>query len=180
MHESESVKPAVRSFRVKTQLRQRLGIPQGVSDAQTPFDGPDVLAAQAVLTRLSEAFPQHGLQEVEKLHAVLSREPIGGAEQLREVQHAAHDLAGQGGTFGFPLVTRTAKSLYRLLDTPDDQGQTSLELIRTHIHLLQLIFNKNYQGDVQPDVHMALRGLEVAVDRALQNATDKSVASLPG
>ncbi len=156
----------VRHYRVKTKLRQRLGIPQGLSEIQAPFDGADMMAAHAVLARLSAEFPQHGLAEIDKLRAYIVATPVT-AQQVGQIRYSAHDLAGQGGTFGFPLVTQTAKSLYRLLDTQEAPNVMSLELIRTHIHLLQLIFNNNYKGADQQDVQKALKGLEIAVDKAL-------------
>jgi HPt (histidine-containing phosphotransfer) domain-containing protein len=159
-------KAVVRHFRVKTKLRQRLGIPPGMSDAQSPFEGAEMQVAQAVLARLSSEFPKHGLQEVDKLRSAVAHNPVL-AQNIAELKHTAHDLAGQGGTFGFPFITHTAKSLYRLLEKPEAQSQLSLELIRTHIHLLQLIFTKDYKGDHQPDVQKALKGLEIAVDNAL-------------
>jgi Hpt domain len=159
-------KARVRHYRVKTKLRQRLGIPPGVSDAQSPFEGAELQAAQAVLARLASEFPKQGLLEVDKLRSAVAHDPLL-AQNIAELKYTAHDLAGQGGTFGFPLVTHAAKSLYRLLGNPESQSQLSLELIRTHIHLLQLIFTKDYKGDNQPDVQKALKGLEVAVDKAL-------------
>jgi HPt (histidine-containing phosphotransfer) domain-containing protein len=157
----------VRHYRVKTKLRQRLGIPAGLSEIQAPFDGADMLAANSVLTRLSAEFPKHGLAEIEKLRASIAANPVT-AQNIGQIRYTAHDLAGQGGTFGFPLVTQTAKSLYRLLATDEAPSTMSLELIRTHIQLLQLIFNKNYKGADQQDVQKALKGLEIAVDKALQ------------
>lgn len=50
---------------------------------------------------------------------------------------AAHDLKGQGATFGFPLVTRIASSLAALLDCGAEPGAIPRKLVDAHVEAIR-------------------------------------------
>ena len=51
----------------------------------------------------------------------------------------AHDLKGLGVTYNYPLVTRMAGSLHRLLDENPFEDGVPLEIIDNHVHAIQAV-----------------------------------------
>ena len=62
------------------------------------------------------------------------------------INNIAHDLRGQGETFGYPLITILGKSLFdytRIQTPPDDKF---IELIRSHIDSIQAVLREKIKG----------------------------------
>ncbi len=100
-------------------LRSRLG-------GRLPNIDPSAIAkAEAALKGLSAQFGEWLRDEVAKLDAAHTALKAEGPTQAcaDAVYSRAHDLKGLGTTYGFPLVTRIAGSLCRLLGEKDDRTQ---------------------------------------------------------
>jgi len=102
------------------------------------FGGIDPAAlakAEAALKGLSDNFGQWMEDELTKLAAARERVRNEGynAETAENLYFRAHDLKGLGATYGFPLVTRIAGSLCRLIDDPTTRLRAPAVLIDAHI-----------------------------------------------
>ena len=58
--------------------------------------------------------------------------------QLSEVFGASHDLKGLATTYGYPLITRYADSLCKLLATEESRAIAPVQLIEAHIHACRI------------------------------------------
>jgi hypothetical protein len=97
---------------------------------------PAALAkAEAALKGLSDSFGQWMQDELTKLDA--SRERIRNdgytVETAENLYFRAHDLKGLGSTYGYPIVTRIAGLLCRLIDDPATRLEAPLFLLDAHI-----------------------------------------------
>jgi hypothetical protein len=102
------------------------------------FGGIDPAAlakAEAALKGLSNNFDQWMQDELGKLDAARARIASEGytAETGEGLYFRAHDLKGLGATYGFPLVTRIAGSLCRLIDDPATRLRAPAVLLDAHI-----------------------------------------------
>jgi len=102
------------------------------------FGGIDPAAlakAEAALKGLSDNFGQWMEDELTKLAAARERIRNEGynAETGENLYFRAHDLKGLGATYGFPLVTRIAGSLCRLIDDPATRLRAPPVLLEAHI-----------------------------------------------
>ena len=59
----------------------------------------------------------------------------------------AHDIKGQGGSFGYPLVTMIGDSLSTLLKHERLLTDPGLELLSEHVTALGTILDKAIEGD---------------------------------
>ena len=66
---------------------------------------------------------------------------------LKEMQRLVHDMRGQGGTFGYPLVSSVASSLLDLLKQTDITPQNAARLVRLHTDLIERIVESRIEGD---------------------------------
>jgi len=102
------------------------------------FGGIDPAAlakAEAALKGLSNNFGQWMEDELTKLTAARERIRTDGysAETAENLYFRAHDLKGLGATYGYPIVTRIAGLLCRLIDDPATRLRAPLFLLDAHI-----------------------------------------------
>lgn len=57
-----------------------------------------------------------------------------------------HNVKGQGSSFGYPLVTRIAQSLCKLLGAKHDAGDAMLRVAQAHLDALKLVLEQKIEG----------------------------------
>ena len=92
------------------------------------IDPAAIAKAEAALKSLSGNFAEWLADEVAKLDAARQRVRAEGltAEAAENLYLRAHDLKGLGATYEYPLVTRIAGSLCKLIDDPDKRADAPL------------------------------------------------------
>jgi hypothetical protein len=120
------------------------------------------LAVAAVLAR----YPTLLNDEVAKLVAAWAAAPEAlNSETVAPVFGIAHELAGYGETFGYPLVTILARSLCRLLKTGDFSRDRMAAVVDAHINALSAVIRNHIQGH-GGDTGLALgMGLDQAISK---------------
>jgi len=112
---------------------------------------PKLLArAEAALSKMEEGYPDWAAQEVEGLETVLTEAQVEGANSdalLRRMFRHALDLKGQGGTFGFRLITEIADSLAGYVEPPPELTPRVVEIIQAHIDALHAVIGGGIKGD---------------------------------
>jgi hypothetical protein len=132
---------------------------------------PDIVArAEAALKSLSAQFSRWLQDEIDKLQAARERviaEGMGGI--AGEVLYTrAHDLKGLGGTYEFPIVTRVAASLCRLIEDPVSRASAPLPLVESHINAINVMVRDGIKDDSDPVGQAICLSLETQV-RALRD-----------
>jgi hypothetical protein len=124
---------------------------------------PDVVArAEAALRALSAQF-SHWLQdEIDKLDAARAAVNLEGlVSPAGEVLYTrAHDLKGLGGTYEFPIVTRAAASLCRVVDNAQLRAAAPLSLVDSHINAIKAMIRDNIRSDEHPIGQAMVMSLE--------------------
>ena len=69
---------------------------------------------------------------------------------LGRVRSLLHDLRGQAGTFGYPLVSQVGDSACKFIDLSDDIGTTETEVLGMHVDALKAISQAKIKGDGGP------------------------------
>ena len=132
---------------------------------------PDVVArAEAALRALSGQF-SHWLQdEIDKLDAARAAVNIDGLSSPagEALYTRAHDLKGLGGTYEFPIVTRAAGSLCRVVDSAQARAAAPLSLVDSHINAIKAMIRDGIKTDDHPIGQAMVLSLEdqVAAFRA--------------
>ena len=114
-------------------------------------DDQDPLArAEAALARISSEFSTWMIDECNRLDAARRKVHIGGLtkDNREELFLAAHDVKGDSGTFGYPLVTMPAESLCRLLEHTPDPQKIPLTLIDQHVDAVRAIVREYARPDI--------------------------------
>jgi hypothetical protein len=87
----------------------------------------------------------------------------GDVENLRPIFQIAHDMKGQGGSFGYQLITVIGDKLCRFVETLEKVGIAEMDVIRLHVESMQLVIAKRIKGDGGSDGATLLKGLEMVV-----------------
>ena len=137
-------------------LRLKLGGRLGAIDSSA------IARAEAALKSLSSNFAQWLQDEVAKLEAARQAVRAQGpdAETIEALYMRAHDLKGLGSTYEFPLVTRIAGSLCRLIDDKDKRVAAPMSLIDAHIDAIRAAVREDIKTDEHPAGRLLIEELE--------------------
>ena len=134
------------------------------------IDPAAIAKAEAALNSLSANFAAWLADEIGKLEAARARIAVEGlSEQTCEgVYLRAHDLKGLGATYEYPLVTRMAASLCKLIGTSNARADAPLALIDAHIDAINTAVAARIQSDETP------------AGRAMAEDLERRVAAVTG
>ncbi|MEX0696854.1 MAG: Hpt domain-containing protein [Dongiaceae bacterium] len=105
-------------------------------------------AALATLNEDYETWVGADLSRLETAFRDAQGDPDRRRELLRQAHGIAHEMKGQGTTFGYPLVTHAAGSLCRLFEAIDEVAdEFALRAIELHIGGLRSIVINRIKGD---------------------------------
>lgn len=154
-----------------------------MSDNQNPkpqaprfkFGGLDAAAiarAEAALKSLSSNFDAWMKDELAKLEAARDRIRAEGftAETAENLYFRAHDLKGLGTTYEFPLVTRMAASLCRILHDPAKRLSAPVKVVDAHIDAIVTAVRSEIRTDADPVGRAMAEDLEGQVSRLIPAA----------
>lgn len=116
------------------------------------IDPAAIAKAEAALQSLSGNFGQWMDNELKKLDAGRDLVRTEGATPatIGQFYMRAHDLKGLGATYGFPIVTRIAAMLCKLIDDNDKRIDPPLTLIDLHIAAINIAVKDNITSEEQP------------------------------
>jgi uncharacterized membrane protein len=160
-------------IQVPNMLRLRMGNRFGGLNAGA------VAKAEAALKSLSSQFSQWLKDELAKLEAARAAVHLHGLtkETADKLYTHAHDLKGLGGTYEYPIITRMAGSLCKLLDTPEMRIGAPLKLVDAHIDAIRASVRDDIRDDANPMGRILAEELERQVKAYI--AADKGSATRP-
>lgn len=118
----------------------------------TGIDAAAVAKAEEALRAMSSQFGQWLQDEIDKLEAAYAALRTDGAStaSAETLYFRAHDLKGLGGTYQYPLVSRLAGSLCRLLDEPAKRADAPLDLLGAHVRAIRAVVRDKIQTEDHP------------------------------
>ena len=134
------------------------------------IDAAAVARAEQALKAMSGQFDEWLNDEITKLDAAgaavrASQTP----ETMNTLYMRAHDLKGLGATYQYPLVTRMAASLCKLIDEPV-RMRAPMFLIDAHINAIKAVVRDQIQTDEHP--------VGLALSTELESNTAKHLGAL--
>ena len=137
----------VRFYRFKNRLKEKTA---GLAPGKVSISPEALEAAEKALNKMSEDYPDWVSGIVVKLqeqHGRCVDSPEKRRECFEEINHMAHDMKGQGGTFGYPLITTFADSLYGFTYSRDEITDNQVELVKAHLDAMRAVIRGRVSGD---------------------------------
>ncbi len=133
--------------------------------------GPDldqiVAKAEAALTELQDDYEVWIRDDLQTLRdAVVSLRREFDPKVLERIKTLAHEIKGQGSTYGYPLLTNLGHMLYGFIDRDADVAARHLDLIYAHVDFMTLVLNQGIHDQGDATAQGILAGLETAITRA--------------
>lgn len=147
-------------------LREKVGGRPG----KTGTLNPDVITkAETKVEEISVQYQDEAIEEVKILEeafaACASSAGSAQTQYLRKINRLVHDLRGQGASFGYPLLTEFAESLFAFTDKLETAGAEQLEIIKAHIGVIHVVAHQKMRGDGGEVGQQLKKSLKVAIDR---------------
>jgi len=106
--------------------------------------------AQAAVADLAKNYIPSTTADLDRCAALLKTardDSAARANAVRDLYGIAHNIKGQGSSFGYPLVTRIAHSLCGLVRRERAFVDADLGIIQAHLDALRLILAKDIKGE---------------------------------
>ena len=117
------------------------------------IDAGAIAKAEEALKAMSAQFGQWLQDEIDKLdkaRADIRTRRLQRRRPPKALYFRAHDLKGLGTTYQYPLVTRIAGSLCRLMDDADQAHGRAAVLLDAHIDAIKAVVRDKIQTDDHP------------------------------
>jgi chemotaxis protein histidine kinase CheA len=115
-----------------------------------PAVNPEAIRrAEEALEQVKSEFRDWLTEEVRKLeraHAAVHASGLDG-EPGKALFVVAHDLRGLGSTYEFPIVTRLAKSMCKLIETAERRASAPRALVDAHVGAIRAALMQNIRSD---------------------------------
>ena len=129
--------------------------------------GPEALErAEQVIANLADNYLEWVQTDLARIHTAweaLRAAKEGRKEILEEIYQVAHDMKGQGGSFGYNLITAVGNQLCRFIEGRQDANPAEVQAIKLHIDTMNLIIARRLEGDGGTEGAAVLAGLEQVV-----------------
>ncbi len=158
----------VRFYRFRNVLRDKVGV-IGTPGGEPPCIDPQALEkAAAALEDMTEDYPDWVQKHIDDLRLHHARCVTTPADRMRRygmMREIAHDMKGQGGTFGYPLMTTFATSLHDFVGARAGTTDNHIELIKSHIDAMSAVIKDRVKGNGGEIGQALTKGLHDAIER---------------
>jgi hypothetical protein len=120
-----------------------------MAEADTKASYDEMIAqAEAAVAALRDSYRDQLVSDVAALFDVWSglEKGVAPAEVLKGVHSVAHNIKGQGGSFGYDLVTSIGASLCDYIRSGDRTMPEALNVVFAHIKILKTVADNNISG----------------------------------
>jgi len=107
------------------------------------------------------------LKKMDKAYARLAAATGDRKEEMEAIFQIAHDIKGQGGSFGYDLMTAIANELCRLIEKADTIRNAEVEAVKLHVDSLKLVIGEDMKGQGGKAGEKMLAGLQQVCDKLL-------------
>jgi len=143
------------------------GLPQG---AEMPkLDLEIIKKVEDKIQSMAGDYSDWIAEEIRKLEenvALLRTPDVNLRQTIARINRCAHEMRGQGGIFGYPLITEFSKSLF-LTTSKNFQSisDSEYELIKAHVDAIKVVVNEKIEGDGGETGRALLDGLQAAIKK---------------
>lgn len=130
------------------------------------LDPAGIAAAEAVLEARTTHYPRTAIADVDILDRCLEKahaKIVERAGALADIARTANTMRCHGSTYGYPLVTKIAWSLYEYARKAVG-SEEQLEVIESHAQALRVVIGERLTGDGGPVGREVIDSLRQAVE----------------
>jgi hypothetical protein len=122
--------------------------------------------AESVIASMADDYldwVEEDLIKISQAQADLKANRDDSENRLDKVFQIAHDMKGQGGSFGYDLMTILGNDLCRFIEGKETASDIDVEVIDLYIGTMQIVISKRMSGDGGAAGNQVLSGLAAVV-----------------
>lgn len=146
-------------------LKEKVG-----NDAKGAIDLEALEKAEEAIASMSGEYLVSVAEDIQKIDDAFAKlEAATGdrKEELKDVFQESLNLKGQGGSFGYDLMTSIGNELCRFIEKLDKAGPKEVEAIKLHILSMKLVISDDIKGSGGNAGEEMLAGLQQVCDKLL-------------
>lgn len=125
--------------------------PQSFAFDDDDEDLPEaVRKAQEAVAALADNFTDWMRSDLESALAALAKAKESlpdNASHVSDIYAVCHNIKGQGGSFGYDLITDVGKSLCDYIHGAGPASEKKLKVVEAHLTAIEFIIDRDIQGD---------------------------------
>jgi hypothetical protein len=152
-------------IRPRNTMLERLGGRPGVPGK---IDESLLKKAEDRIAEVGASYPDRVKADLDKLVALANQAataPDRRDEAITGINLIVHEIRGEGATFGYPLLTKFASSLFKFTDGLTSPNAHQLALIKAHVDVMTVVVKNGIKCDGGP--------LGAQIDQSLAMAIEK-------
>ena len=109
-----------------------------------------VRKAQEAVAALADNFTEWMQGDLDTALASLAKAKESqpdNASHLSDIYAVCHNIKGQGGSFGYDLITNVGKSLCDYIHDAESASERKLKIIEAHLTAIKFILDRDIKGD---------------------------------
>ena len=110
---------------------------------------------------------QQDIARIEDACRTLKASDQGRVEKLKSVFQIAHDIKGQGGSFGYDLMTAIGHQVCRLIEKAPPDDPDLVDVIDVHVNSMKLVIANKIKGQGGKAGENMLAGLSKVCEKIL-------------
>lgn len=126
--------------------------------------------AEKVIASMADSYLEWVQEDMKRLQSAY--EQLAAAKDvdarrtaLGEVFQVAHDMKGQGGSFGYDLITAIGNELCRLIERVEQPGPEIVDAVKVHVDSIHLVIQQRMSGDGGDEGQAMLAGIRKVCER---------------
>lgn len=158
----------VRYYRLKNTLKDKTAGIALEPGAVIEFDEDILSEAEAAFEEMAEEYPDWVMGLIDQLfefHRRCVDDDINRKRYFEGINAIAHDMRGQGGTFGYELITDFAEGLYNFTQQGSGLSDNHVEIIKAHLDAMRVVIRDRVNGDGGDIGHALKEGLDQSVQK---------------
>ena len=155
----------VRFYRFKNRLKEKTA---GLGGEVKAISAEALAKAEAALSDMSEDYPDWVGKLIDQLDGIHNECLEEGADRkvlFDKINAISHDMKGQGGTFGYPLITTFSDSLYTFSYSKGELTDDHVKVIKAHIDAMRAVIKGRVSGDGGEIGEQLTEGLKQAIGK---------------
>ncbi len=137
------------------------------SEEPTEIDDAAWRRARSAIDKLKRAYVDEwapaSLDELDRLLSLALSNPDQAADQLEAAYRLAHDLKGQGATFGYSLVSDIGLSLCTLTEERTEATAAELQTMLAHVEVAREVLTREIEDAGSPEAAELMLHLQSVV-----------------
>lgn len=157
------------TFERPNELKDKVG-PGPVLDAKT------LAEIESVMDEFKEKYVSQLEDDVSDLEAYFQVMSRGGTFDPKQFWSMVHDIRGEAGSLGYPLISEIGTSLCELLAGAEDFSDRDLQAVELHLSAMRTIVTRNIVGDGGSVGRQVTEALQNMVAHLMQQYRDAAAA----